>query len=122
MESKMELPDDVLAIIRAYAKPRFKYFREYNKAVQALGPIWYIEKYKLQQNEDKIITILLPYVDAYVESKLLRKQLFDFVTPMKYTHPHLVHTDDYYRERERQVDQFWLVQKRADELFAKLVR
>jgi hypothetical protein len=29
-----ELPDDVLAIVRAYAKPSFKYFKEYNQALK----------------------------------------------------------------------------------------
>ena len=30
--TKMEFPEDILLLIREYAKPRFKYFREYNRA------------------------------------------------------------------------------------------
>jgi hypothetical protein len=34
---KMELPDDVLQIVRAYAKPRFTHYKEYQLALQLLG-------------------------------------------------------------------------------------
>jgi hypothetical protein len=37
-----ELPDDVLAIVRAYAKPSFKYFKEYNQALK----INHLDKWK----------------------------------------------------------------------------
>lgn len=33
----MELPDDVLQQIRAYSRPRFKYFREYNSMLRLCG-------------------------------------------------------------------------------------
>jgi len=32
----MELPEEILSIIREYAKPQFKYFREYNRARKLL--------------------------------------------------------------------------------------
>ncbi len=34
---KMELPDDVLQLVRAYAKPWFTHYKEYQLALQLLG-------------------------------------------------------------------------------------
>lgn len=33
----MELPDDVLGIVRAYSRPAFKQYQVYNKALKVLG-------------------------------------------------------------------------------------
>jgi len=33
----MELPDDVLRLVREYSRPRFKYFREYNSMLRLCG-------------------------------------------------------------------------------------
>ena len=51
MEPTKELPDDVLAIIRAYSKPVFRYFKEYNEATRVLGYTFSIAKLKrLKEN------------------------------------------------------------------------
>ena len=120
---KMELPEDVLTIIRQYAKPCFKYFREYNRTVQVVCKNrWPLLKQMLQQNGDKIVPILLPYLDAYVKSNQLRQDLFDFVTPLKHTHPALLNKDAYFIERERQVELFWETRKIEDDLYCALVK
>jgi hypothetical protein len=33
----MELPDDVLGLVRAFSKPRMRYYKEYKKALTELG-------------------------------------------------------------------------------------
>jgi hypothetical protein len=81
----MELPEDVLRIIREYAKPRFTYFREYNRAVQVLGKDkWHPLKEKLQSHGDKIRPILIPYLGAYIETKMRRQVLLDLVNSLQF--------------------------------------
>ena len=48
MESPMEFPDDVLSIIREYARPRMQFIHEYNEIVRILGFEWYPVKKKLE--------------------------------------------------------------------------
>jgi len=115
----MELPDDVLALIRAYAKPRFKYFREYNQAIRVLGknhcfPL----KESLQTHGDRIVPILASYVDAHHHTRLLKQHLFDFVNPLKNmpmrsTCNYVIERDrlwDLYRERKQTEDDLhWIL-------------
>ena len=117
----MELPDDVLAIIRAFAKPCFKYFREYKRAVQVLGEKkWHPLKDKLQTNGDKIMPILIPYMDAYLETKMRRQELLNFVNPLKKVP--FMNNYVYFMERERQVEVFWASRKLEDDLYRALVK
>lgn len=52
----MELPEEIVAIIREYSKPRFKYFREYKRMLQWTGrERWSTLKKLLDENT-------LPYV------------------------------------------------------------
>ena len=60
----MELPEDVLTIVRAYAKPRFTYFREYNGITKLLGREWIELKEKLQTDPEPILPEVLAYQDA----------------------------------------------------------
>lgn len=114
----MELPEDVLRIIRDYSKPRFKYFREYRRAVQLLGKDkWHPLKEKLQSNGDKIIPILLPYLDAYLETKMRRQALLDSVNPLPFINNYV-----YFMERERHVELFWTSRKIEDGLYRALVK
>ncbi len=61
----MELPDDVLQIVREYSKPVFKHYQVYNHAMEVLGVygmsefkfILYISKYFSK----KIIALSLAY-------------------------------------------------------------
>lgn len=55
----MEFPEDVLAIIRAYSKPLFKYYKEY-KSVLKLN---YLDEWTTLKK--KINDELLPYLVAY---------------------------------------------------------
>ena len=57
----MELPDDVLTIVRAYAKPRFTYFQEYYGITKLLGREWPVLKEKLQTDPEPILPALLAY-------------------------------------------------------------
>jgi hypothetical protein len=48
----MELPEDVLTLIRAYSKPAFVHFREYNQALKLFSlPLYYKEKLKKKIEE-----------------------------------------------------------------------
>jgi hypothetical protein len=117
----MELPDDVLTLIRQYAKPCFKYFREYKWAIQVLGQEkWPLFKARLESKGDQIIPILLPYLDAYLETKRLRHELIGFVNPLKQS-PFL-NNYMYFMERERQVELFWSSRKLEDDLYRALVK
>jgi hypothetical protein len=117
----MELPDDVLAIVRAFAKPYFKYFREYNQALQVLGKNkWHPLKDKLLTHGEKIVPILLPYMDAYLETKMRRQALLNFVNPLKKVP--FMNNYVYFMERERQVELFWASRKIEDDLYRALVK
>lgn len=64
----MELPDDVLALVRAYSMPVFKHFREYNRALKVLGKEeWQGLKDKLMTDGDAVVPTLSLYLDAFVE-------------------------------------------------------
>ena len=64
----MELPSDVLGLIRDFSKPTFKYFREYNRALKVLGrEEWKGLKDKLMTDGDAVVPTLLDYLDAFVE-------------------------------------------------------
>ena len=63
----MELPEEIVSIIREYSKPRFKYFREYKRMLQWTGrKRWSTLKKLLDENT-------LPYVlhceEVFVKSK-----------------------------------------------------
>ena len=117
----MELPDDVLTLVRAFAKPRFKYFREYNHAIQVLGEKkWHPLKEKLQSNGYKIVPILIPYMDAYLETKMRRQEMLNFLNPLKRVP--FMNDYEYFKERERQVELFWSSRTLEDELYRALTK
>ena len=64
----MELPDDVLEIVRAYAKPWFTYFREYNRTLQIMG-VKSLPKLKacLETDPERILPALHVYEVAHLE-------------------------------------------------------
>lgn len=57
----MELPEDVLTIVRAYAKPQFTYFQEYNGIAKLLGREWPALKEKLRTDPEPILPAVLAY-------------------------------------------------------------
>ena len=55
----MELPEDILAMIREYARPCFKYFREYHNARKRFRLIYFPDiKPCLRKNPERILPIL----------------------------------------------------------------
>ena len=66
----MELPEDVLAIVRAYAKPRFTYFREYNEILKVLGKKeWPALKKKLLTLKKPLEGIIQHIIDMKVQNR-----------------------------------------------------
>jgi len=66
----MEFPDDVLVLIRAYSKPAFQHFREYNHALKVLGKKkWPMLKYKLEIEPSVVVCILPAYLESFVKKQ-----------------------------------------------------
>lgn len=40
----MEFPPEIVALIREYSRPRFKYFQEYNRLVKVCGPMPHLKQ------------------------------------------------------------------------------
>jgi hypothetical protein len=58
----MELPDDVLRIIREYSCPCFKYFREYKSMLRLCGfKQWHALRQALQLNPERVLPSLLAH-------------------------------------------------------------
>jgi hypothetical protein len=101
----MELPVEIVALIREYSMPRFKYFREYNRYVQ-LKHEWPALRTLLQTNPGPVLTLLLLFEQFMLEcvaSKRLFKQ-------WNYTMPFELYQTlerDYYHKRSKliQVEQ-----------------
>ena len=61
----MELPDDVLQLIRAYSCPRFKYFREYNSMLRLCAfQEWTALRDALQMKPESVIPSLRAHEKA----------------------------------------------------------
>jgi hypothetical protein len=77
----MELPDDVLAIVRAYSRPVFKHYQVYNKALKVLGVYggWLTLKEKLEAETEGVIPALLAYQNALLARTALDKDLTYFM-------------------------------------------
>ena len=80
----MELPDDVLEIVRAFAKPRFKYFREYNNARKRFRLLYFPDINPcLCKNPERILPVLkrLEYWDEeYIRlSNDFQKRYYEYV-------------------------------------------
>jgi hypothetical protein len=66
----MELPEDVLAIVRAYSKPLFPYFKEYNRAMRVLGmKNWKALKEKLHSEPEHILPALFVYQETFIRKR-----------------------------------------------------
>jgi len=66
----MELPDDVLALVREYSRPWFTYFKEYNHALKVLGKKkWIVLLTKLQTEPEHVLPALHTYLDALIKKK-----------------------------------------------------
>jgi hypothetical protein len=78
----MELPDDVLTIVREYSRPVFKHYQVYNKAMDVLGVYggWDALKEKLHTDADKVIPPLLAYQEAFLNRRGFEDELTDFLS------------------------------------------
>ena len=63
----MEFPPEIVAIIREYSMPRFKYFREYKRIMLLSGIVrWPLLKQSLLRIGDQIYPYLMAYEQALV--------------------------------------------------------
>jgi len=63
----MEFPEDVLSIIREYARPRMKFIHEYNQIVRLLGVEFYPVKKKLEgPDAERVLDQFAYYADGVV--------------------------------------------------------
>jgi len=112
----MELPEDVLSVVRAYSKPLFGYYKEYNHALTVLGKKkWPKLKEKLQTEPEVILPALSIYLDAFVkkqESYLLRDKfkadLQHLTETDRWNEENRIHNMNFYRKRAEE-DTFWLL-------------
>jgi len=112
---KIELPDDVLGLVRAYAKPRFKYFKEYNYAMRVLGvKQWVVLKENMHTNLETVLPALYVYLDAFVHKKAvyqerenLRENLYLSDQDRDYAIMHM-HNRAFYAKRTEE-DVFWML-------------
>ena len=73
LQPQMELPDDVLQLIREFSKPWFTYFREYNRALALMGRNSFPElKTCLLYHPEQILPLLDEFIQAQAESVAAR--------------------------------------------------
>lgn len=66
----MEFPPEIVAIIREYSMPRFKYFREYERVMRLSGIVrWPLLKTALTKDH-AVLPYLLAYEQALIEWSL----------------------------------------------------
>ncbi len=107
----MELPEDVLAIVRAYSKPVFPYFKEYRLAMRVLGmKNWKALKEKIHTNPVSILPVLGVYLDAFVHKKKVyeeRETILQNCLPEERDYAvSEIHNRAFYAKREEE-DLFW---------------
>lgn len=77
----MEFPPEIVAIIRQYYQPCFKYFREYKRVLREAGLVsWPLLKDALSHG-DKILSYVLAYEKALIEWNKVSKR-----APTPYKH------------------------------------
>jgi len=110
----MELPEDVLTIVRAYAKPRFVHFREYNGIAKLLGREWPALKEKLQTDPEPILPAVLSYQSALSSQiKFKREMMILKISPswhQSWELQHRYHNMGFYRKRDAE-DRFWALNR-----------
>ena len=72
----MEFPDDVLLLIREYARPRMKFIHEYNQIVREIGVEWYPVKRKLATTDaEKVLDQFAYYADAVIMTRYAKESV-----------------------------------------------
>ena len=70
----MEFPEDVLGIIRQYARPRMQFIHEYNQIVRLLGVEWYPVKKKLEGPEaERVLEQFAYYADSVMTTRYAKE-------------------------------------------------
>jgi hypothetical protein len=107
----MELPEDVLAIVREYSKPVFKHYKEYNHAIRLFGmKEWKVLKEKLHTEPENVLPSLLIYQDVFTRKKRvyqLRDKLAHERTNERWLEENKIHNMAFYAKRAEE-DVFWL--------------
>lgn len=105
----MELPDDVLRLVREYARPQFQYFKEYNHALRILGKkSWKGLKDKLHTNPEQVLPALLVYQDAFLRKKEVY-ELREAIMQLKKERSEMdLHNQAFYAKRAEE-DSFWFL-------------
>ena len=96
----MELPDDVLQLIREYAKPWFKHYKIYKRTLKIMGRNSFPElRICLYYYPDQIIPVLVELEKAYSDLLIMIDQYNE--TPSDF------YKQEYYRRNKN-----WLVSQR----------
>ncbi len=66
----MELPPEIVAIVREYSMPCFKHFREYNRLTKVCGPLPLLKE-KLK--DPAFLPIFLEYEEALLGWRAVKK-------------------------------------------------
>ena len=110
----MELPEDVLSIVRAYSKPLFEHYHAYNHALKVLGKKqWPKLKEKLREEPEVVLPALQYYMDAFIKKKemyLHRDQFNECLSdvPERWIEKNQIHNMCFYAKRSEE-DTFWLL-------------
>ena len=111
----MELPEDVLAIVRAYAKPCFTYFREYNKTLNLLGKAaWPQLKEKLETEPESILPALLAYQMAVLRNRNFFKERMILKDATSF--------NESFEEQTRIYNMIFYTKKDVEDTFSVLIR
>jgi hypothetical protein len=110
----MELPEDVLSIVRAYSKPVFEHYRTYNHALNVLGKKqWTKLKEKLQKEPDVVLPALHYYLDAFIRKQDVYRRRDQMKAQLetvedKWVQENQIHNMVFYAKRTEE-DTFWLL-------------
>jgi hypothetical protein len=97
----MELPEDILALIRIFSKPRMKFYKEYRTSLTELGfaphEHWIVLRNKLCTSDaDQVFGAFIAYKDTAVLFRKLKN------SPFKVPKGPQLYYIFYYEEFERQ--------------------
>jgi hypothetical protein len=89
---QMEFPPEILAIIREYAKPAFKYYREYNHALKIIHLNQWLTLREMLNEE------ILPALMAYLNA---REEWYNAMNAEYTSHPIGFNSMVIFRQRQR---------------------
>lgn len=97
----MELPDDVLCLIREFSRPRMQFIPEYKKVMLDLGIADWLEvRQRLcDKDAEQVITALLAWADAFLITEKIQTRTCvtpdhpEFITMVRILSAHIIHRD-----------------------------